>query len=127
MMRVVKVPGGFALGEKTAAQLAAQAKAAKRLGGVGSGPMSAHAFIAANGGLSRAVASDLGIEGNVRVGGRWLYARNGGMTIEQATEKLQEAGYINTDSHNDAYDIIRRSVQSPQYTPQGWEEIAEAE
>jgi alkylhydroperoxidase/carboxymuconolactone decarboxylase family protein YurZ len=127
MMRVVKVQGGFALAEKTPAQLAAQAKAAKRLGGVGSGPMSAHAFIAANGGLSREVASDLGIEGNVRVGGRWLYARNGGMTIEQATEKLLEAGYINTDSHNDAYDIIRRSVQSPQYTAQGWEEMAEAE
>ncbi|MFM8899152.1 MAG: hypothetical protein ACKOF9_04280 [Burkholderiales bacterium] len=127
-MRVVKVQGGFALADKTPAQLAAQAKAAKRLGGVGgSGPLSAHAFIAAHGGLSRSVASDLGIEGNVRVGSRWLYANNGGMTIEQATQKLLEAGYIGRDQHNDAYDIIRRSVSDPQYTPKGWEQIAQAE
>ncbi len=127
MMRVVKVDGGFGLTEKTPAQLAAQEQAAKRLGGVGRGPMSAHAFIASNGGLSRAVASDLGVEGNVRVGGRWLYASNGGMTIEQATEKLKGAGYINEDSHNAAFDIIRRSIQTPQYTAQGWEQLAQAE
>jgi hypothetical protein len=131
MMRVVSVPGGFALADKTPAQLAAEAKAAKRIRGMSTGnnaPMSVHEFIAAQGGLSRSVQSDLGIEGNVKIGNRWLYAGPGkGMTIEQATEKLVEAGYINDDSHNTAYDIIRRSVNDPQYTPEGWEQVAEAE
>ncbi len=131
-LRVVKVPGGFALADKTAAQLAAEAKAAKRIRGASTGntnaPMSVHEFIAAQGGMSRSEQSDLGIEGNVKIGNRWLYAGPGkGMTIEQATEKLMEAGYINDDSHNTAYDIIRRSINDPQYTPQGWEQVAEAE
>lgn len=131
-MRVVRVEGGFALADKTPAQLAAEAKAAKRIRGASTGntgaPMSVHEFIAAQGGLSRSVQSDLGIEGNVKIGNRWLYAGPGkGMTIEQATEKLMEAGYINDDSHNTAYDIIRRSINDPQYTPEGWEQVAESE
>lgn len=131
MMRVVKVEGGFALADKTPKQLAAEAKAAKRIRGATTGstaPQSVHEFIAAQGGLSRSVQADLGIEGNVKIGNRWLYAGPGkGMTIEQATEKLMEAGYINDDSHNTAYDIIRRSINDPQYTPEGWEQVAEAE
>ena len=131
-MRVVKVDGGFALAEKTDKQLAAEAKAAKRIAGMRTGtpgvPMSVHEFIASHGGLSRSVAPDLGIEGNVKVGNRWLYAGQGkGMTIEQATEKLIEAGYITDDNHNTAYDIIRRSVSDPQYTPDGWEHVAQAQ
>lgn len=131
MMRVVSVPGGFALADKTPAQLAAEAKAAKRIRGMSTGnnaPMAVHEFIAAQGGLSRSVQSDLGIEGNVKIGNRWLYAGPGkGMTIEQAAEKLKEAGYIDDELHNTAYDIIRRSVNEPQYTPEGWERIAESE
>lgn len=131
-MRVVKVDGGFALADKTPAQLAAEAKAAKRIRGASTGntgaPMSVHEFIAAQGGLSRSVQSDLGIEGNVKIGNRWLYAGPGkGLSIEQATEKLMEAGYINDDSHNTSYDIIRRSINDPQYTPEGWEQVAESE
>jgi hypothetical protein len=131
MMRVVSVPGGFALADKTPAQLAAEAKAAKRIRGMSTGnnaPMAVHEFIAAEGGLSRSVQSDLGIEGNVKIGNRWLYAGPGkGMTIEQAAEKLKEAGYIDDELHNTAYDIIRRSINEPQYTPEGWEQVAEAE
>lgn len=131
-MRVVKVDGGFALAEKTDKQLAAEAKAAKRIAGMRTGtpgvPMSVHEFIASHGGLSRSVAPDLGIERNVKVGNRWLYAGQGkGMSIEQATEKLVEAGYISNDDHNTAYDIIRRSVANPQYTPDGWEQVAQAQ
>lgn len=132
MMRVVSVPGGFALADKTPAQLAAEAKAAKRIRGASTGntgtPMAVHEFIAAEGGLSRSVQSDLGIEGNVKIGNRWLYAGPGkGMTIEQAAEKLKEAGYIDDELHNTAYDIIRRSINDPQYTPEGWEQVAESE
>lgn len=131
-MRVIKVDGGFALADKTPKQLAAEAKAAKRIRGASTGntgaPMSVHEFIAAQGGLSRSVQSDLGIEGNVKIGNRWLYAGPGkGMTIEQAAEKLKEAGYIDDELHNTAYDIIRRSINEPQYTPEGWEQVAEAE
>lgn len=131
MMRVIKVDGGFALADKTPAQLAAEAKAAKRIRGMSTGnnaPMSVHEFIAAEGGLSRSVQSDLGIERNVKIGNRWLYAGPGkGMTIEQAAEKLKEAGYIDDELHNTAYDIIRRSINDPQYTPEGWERVAEAQ
>lgn len=131
-MRVIKVDGGFALADKTPAQLAAEAKAAKRIRGASTGntgtPMSVHEFIAAQGGLSRSVQSDLGIEGNVKIGNRWLYAGPGkGMTIEQAAEKLKEAGYIDDELHNTAYDIIRRSINDPQYTAEGWEQVAEAQ
>lgn len=132
MMRVVQVEGGFALADKTPKQLAAEAKAAKRIRGASTGntgtPMAVHEFIAAEGGLSRSVQSDLGIEGNVKIGNRWLYAGPGkGMTIEQAAEKLKEAGYIDDELHNTAYDIIRRSINDPQYTPEGWEQVAESE
>jgi len=128
LMRVVKVRGGFALTDKTPAQLAAQEKASARLksGGFGSEPQSAHEFIAANGGLSRSEAPDLGVEGNPRVGRHFLFASQGrGMSIEHATEMLQQAGYIDNDSHNSAYDVIRRSLKEPQYSQAGWEDVAQ--
>jgi hypothetical protein len=134
MMRVKKVEGGFVLADKTPAQLAAEAKAAKRIRGANTEagsrgrPMAAHEFIASRGGMAPSERSDLGIEGNVKIGNRWLFAGAGkGMTIGQATEALQEAGYIKEDSHNAAYELIKRSVSNPQYTDEGWERIAELE
>ena len=134
MMRVKKVEGGFVLADKTPAQLAAEAKAAKRISGANTEagtrgrPMAAHEFIASRGGMAPSERSDLGIEGNVKIGNRWLFAGAGkGMTIAQATEALQEAGYLNEDSHNAAYDLIKRSVSNPQYTYEGWDRIAELE
>lgn len=131
-MRVVPVDGGFALADKTPAQLAAQAKAAKRLGvartGTADTPISAHEFIAAEGGISKDAAADLGIEGNVRIGNRYLYAGQGkGLSLEQAAEKLHQAGYIKAQDHNEALDIVRTSLQRPQYTAEGWERLAQAE
>lgn len=134
MMRVKKVEGGFVLADKTPAQLAAEAKAAKRISGANTEagtrgrPMAAHEFIASRGGMAPSERSDLGIEGNVKIGNRWLFAGAGkGMTIAQATEALQEAGYLNEDNHNAAYDLIKRSVSNPQYTYEGWDRIAELE
>jgi len=134
MMRVKQVAGGFVLADKTPAQLAAEEKAAKRIrsanaeAGSKGKPMAAHEFIASRGGMAPSERSDLGIEGNVKIGNRWLFAGAGkGMTIAQATEALQEAGYIKEDSHNAAYDLIKRSVSNPQYTDEGWEGIAELE
>mgnify|MGYP002136585342 CR=1 FL=1 len=93
---------------------AAQAKAARRMGSanvVPAGePVHAHGFIAAAGGLSKSVMSDAGFDKNVRVGNRYLFARNGGLTLEQATQKLIQDGYLpDGASHSQALDLIRRS------------------
>lgn len=118
------------LSGKTPAQLAAMERAAKRLRlpHTGSGPMSAHAFIAAEGGLSRAAMADTGFDANVRVGNRWLFAAPGkGLTLEQAAMKLAQAGYLPAENESDAADLIRRSMTQPQYTAEGWQALAEAE
>lgn len=130
--RVVKVDGGWALAEKTEAQLAAEAAAAKRLslGSTGTKglPEAAHQFIAGFGGLSKSEMADTGFDANVRVGSRWLFAAEGkGMSIERAAMLLKEAGYTQTEDHNEAYGVIQRSVTDPQYTPEGFERIAEIE
>lgn len=132
MMRVVSVDGGYALAEKTPAQLAAEVKAARRLSvaraGTAGMPIAAHEFIATNGGLSRDVAADLNIEGNPRIGNRTLYAGSGkGMSLERATEALSQAGYIEDGDQGAALDMIRRSLTQPQYTAEGWQQLAEAE
>jgi hypothetical protein len=98
-LRVVSADGGFALAPKTAAQLAAEEKAAKRLSlprtSEKGSPIPAHAFIASEGGLSREAMADSGFDRNVRVGNRTLFAAAGkGMTIEHATELLKEHGYL---------------------------------
>lgn len=132
-LRVVTHEGGFALAEKTAAQLAAQEIAAKRLRNANTSPagvpIPAHAFIAGEGGLSRDEMADSGFDKNMRVGNRTLFAGKGkGLTIEQATEKLIEHGYLPQGAlHNAAYDLIRKSVTTPQYTEDGWARIGEAE
>lgn len=118
------------LSGKTPAQLAAMERAAQRLRlpNTGSGPLSAHAFIAAEGGLSRAAMADTGFDANVRVGNRWLFAAQGkGLTLEQAAMKLAQAGYLPTENESDAADLIRRSLTQPQYTADGWQALAEAE
>lgn len=132
MMRVVSVDGGYALAEKTPAQLAAEAKAARRLSvaraGTAGMPIAAHEFIATNGGLSRDVAADLGVEGNPRIGNRTLYAARGkGMSLDRATEALSQAGYIEDGDQGAALHIIRRSMTQPQYTAERWQQLAEAE
>jgi ADP-Ribosyltransferase in polyvalent proteins/Type III restriction enzyme, res subunit/Methyltransferase small domain len=133
MMRVVSVKGGFALADKTPAQLAAHEAAGKRLGrtqiGQAGMPYAAHEFLASLGGLSQNTKADLGIDGNPRIGNRRLFAAAGrGLSIEEATAKLLEAGYISADDQNAAYNVIQRSVRGePQYTAEGFEHIAQME
>ena len=133
VMRVVRVEGGYALAEKTPAQLAAEVKAARRLRNPQTSPageaIPAHAMIAAEGGLAPAERADMGMEGNVSIGNRKLFAGVGkGLTIERATEKLIEDGYLPDDaSHQQARDLIKRSLNNPQYTPEGTERMAEKE
>ena len=133
MMRVVSVEGGYALAEKTPAQLAAEERASRRLRSPSTSapgePIPAHAFIAAAGGLNRAAAADLGVEGNPRIGNRTLFAGQGrGLSIEQATQMLIQDGYLSEGaSHNDAYALIKTSLTRPQYNADGYERIAEAE
>ncbi len=131
-MRVKRVEGGYVLVEKTPAQLAAQEKAAKRLSQPRTSPkgepIPAHSMIAAAGGLSKEVMADMGMGDNPKVGNRRLFAAAGGLTIEEATEKLVEDGYLQEGaSHSQAMDLIKRSLTNPQYTPEGTERMAEKE
>lgn len=132
-MRVVRATGGYALTEKTPAQLAAQEKAARRLRNPQTSPtgepIPAHAMIAAEGGLAGAERADMGMEGNVTVGNRKLFAGAGkGLSIERATEKLVEEGYLpDGATHDQARALIKRSITQPQYTAEGTERIADAE
>lgn len=131
MMRVVSTQGGYALTEKTPAQLAAQEKAAKRLRNPQTSapgePIPAHAMIAAAGGLASSTRADMGMQGNVQIGNRRLFAGEGkGLSIERATERLVEEGYLPEGaSHDNARDLIKRSLTKPQYNAEGYERLAE--
>ncbi len=133
MMRVVTVPGGYALAEKTPAQLAAEERASRRLRNPNTSapgePIPAHAFIAAAGGLSRVAAADIGVDGNPRIGNRTLFAGQGrGLSMEQATQMLIQDGYLSEGaSINDALALIKTSLARPQYNADGIERIAKAE
>lgn len=126
-MRVVRVGGGFALAPKTEAQLAAQKKAAERLQGAGGNQaLSAHELIAMNGGLAPNERAELGVEGNQRIGNKWLYAGQGkGMSIEDAAMLLNEYGYLDSTDHNAAYDLIRTSLKNPQYAMEDVDAMSE--
>ena len=131
MMRVVKVDGGYALAEKTPAQIAAMEKAAQRLRNANTSPagepIPAHSFIAAAGGMQAVTRNDMGVDGNPRVGNRRLFAGAGrGLSIEQATQMLIADGYLAEGaSQNDAYALIKKSLTQPQYNATGYEQMAE--
>lgn len=128
-LRSKKEGKGYVLVEKTPAQIAAQANAARRLGGVGvqGKPLSAHEFLASDGGLSLSTMADLGFDKNVRIGAKWLFTRTG-KTFEGMTEALQQNGYMDGTEQNTAIDLVKRSAKGqPQYTAEGWSRIAEAE
>ena len=133
MMRVVTVPGGYALAEKTPAQLAAEERASRRLRNPNTSargePIPAHAFIAAAGGLNRVAASDMGVDGNPRIGNRTLFAGQGrGLSMDQATQMLIQDGYLSEGATiNDALSLIKTSLTRPQYNADGIERIAQAE
>ena len=133
MMRVIRVDGGFALADKTQKQLDAQDKAARRLSSPQTSPrgqaIAAHSFIADAGGLAPGERADMAMQGNVRIGNRTLFAGTGkGLTIERATEKLIEDGYLPEGAgHDQARALIKRSLTNPQYTPEGTERMAQAE
>lgn len=134
-MRVLptKDKKGFILAPKTPKQIAADAAKAKRLGlaktSATGTPMSAHEYITSEGGLVKKEMSDLGMDKNVRVGNRFLFAGDGkGITMEEAYTKLQAAGYLGPDAtQNDARKMISESVKKPQYRPQDVEEMAKRE
>ncbi len=118
--------------EKTPAQIAAQARAAGRLAAGSTGdagmPQHAHGFLAREGGLSKETMSDLGFDKNHRIGSMWLFKANDGMTLERATEKLIEGGYLKEGaSHSDVISLVKKSITTPQYTAEGWDRIAQAE
>lgn len=129
-LKTIRSNGGFVLVEKSEAEIARAAKAARRLSQPSFGskglPMNAMEFIVSRGGLGKSEMADSGFDRNYRVGNRWLFSAAGGMSIERATEQLQEEGYLPPSAlHNDAYNLISRSQQTPQYTPEGWERIGE--
>ncbi len=132
-LRVQRVEGGYALREITEAEQTAMDAAAKRIrnGNTSAAgePIHAHGFIAGEGGLSPLDKPNMGIDKNVKIGNRWLYGAEGkGLSIEQATEKLKEHGYLPPEaSHDDARNLIKKSIQNPQYTAEGTEHMAARE
>jgi N12 class adenine-specific DNA methylase len=129
-MRVKPVKGGFVLRPQTEKEGLATQAAARRLGGAGQRgkPEAAHELLARKGGMSKDTMADLGFDANVRVGARWLFAGNGGMTLGQATEALQQEGFMEGTDDNQMIELIQRSAKfSPKYTPEGYERIAQAE
>lgn len=132
-MRVLptKDKKGFILAPKTPKQIAADEAKAKRLGlaktSATGTPMSAHEYITSEGGLAKAEMSDMNMDKNVRVGNRFLFAGEGkGLTMEQATEKLQQAGYLAEEKTlENARKMLSESVKKPQYRPQDVEEMAQ--
>ena len=127
-MRVVETPNGYVLSPKTDAQLAAEAKSKLGTPSVGKKgfPMSAHEFIVAEGGLNPRVAPDTNFPGtNPKVGNRTLFQTNG-LTLDQAGEKLAEAGYIPPEyTENDVLEILDKSFKTGAYTPEGYNQIGE--
>jgi hypothetical protein len=121
---------GFILAPKTPKQIAADEAKAKRLGlaktSATGTPMSAHEYITSEGGIVKTEMSDLGMDKNVRVGNRFLFAGDGkGLTMEEAYTKLQEAGYLGENAtQNDARNMITDSVKKPKYRPQDEEAMA---
>jgi hypothetical protein len=132
-LRVIATDGGYVLGEKSDAQMAAEERAGRRLGfprtGQAGYPIAAHELIADAGGMAPGERADMGMEGNVRIGNRSLFAGAGrGLTMERTIEKLIEEGYLPEDaSHQDARDLIKRSLTNPQYNADGWEQAAQME
>lgn len=131
-MRVLptKDKKGFILAPKTPKQIAADEAKAKRLSQAKTSatgtPMSAHEYITSEGGIVKTEMSDLGMDKNVRVGNRFLFAGDGkGLTMEEAYTKLQEAGYLGENAtQNDARNMITDSVKKPKYRPQDEEAMA---
>ena len=121
---------GFILAPKTPKQIAADEAKAKRLSQAKTSatgtPMSAHEYITSEGGIVKTEMSDLGMDKNVRVGNRFLFAGDGkGLTMEEAYTKLQEAGYLGENAtQNDARNMITESVKKPKYRPQDEEAMA---
>ena len=121
---------GFILAPKTPKQIAADEAKAKRLSQAKTSatgtPMSAHEYITSEGGIVKTEMSDLGMDKNVRVGNRFLFAGDGkGLTMEEAYTKLQEAGYLGENAtQNDARNMITDSVKKPKYRPQDEEAMA---
>ncbi|MBK7656940.1 MAG: hypothetical protein IPJ18_19865 [Betaproteobacteria bacterium] len=78
--------------------------------------------------MSKETMSDLGFDKNHRIGSMWLFRANDGMTLERATEKLIEGGYLKEGaSHSDVISLVKKSITTPQYTAEGWDRIAQAE
>jgi hypothetical protein len=126
-LTVIPRKDGFVLAEKTEKQIAADKIKTQRLKAGPQGVLSAHEFIASLGGLNKKEASEIdkdAVKSNIRVGNKYLYSDKG-MSIAEATEKLQEAGYIDSDSSNAGYQVIADSLVDPVYSINDADVIAE--
>ena len=126
-LRVLKSKDGFFLAEKTEKEIAADKIKAQRLQQPPEKILAAHEFIASLGGLNKKEASELDPDAakkNIRVGNKFFYSPKG-MTIAEAAEKLREAGYIESENSNEAYQILQDSIADPVYSIYDADAIAE--
>ena len=135
-MKIVRLPTSeYVLSPKTDAELAREQQSAKKLGAFQSGqakglPEAAHEYIISKGGFAPSEKSKLGLDiPNIRIGNKFLFSQQGGMTVARAAEYLREAGYIETEEENAVINAMEKTFKLNQriYTPEGYERIGEIE
>ena len=127
-MNIIPRKDGFVLAEKTEKDIAADQARAERLKAGPQGILSAHEFIASLGGLDKKEAPEIdqdSAKSNLRFGNKYLYAKKGGLTGAEAAAKLKQAGYIADEDNNSAYSVIAASLDSPVYSINDADAIAE--
>ena len=127
-MKVVAVKGGFALADKTEKDIANDRVRAKNLKSGPKGFLSAHAYIASLGGLNKNEAAELDPDAakrNIRVGGKYVYASKGGLSMGEVATALKQEGYIENEDNNEALRVLSESINSPVYSMRDADAIAE--
>lgn len=114
--------GSYVLSPKTEAEMAREGKTKIHLATAGAKgePIAAHEFIAGAGGLSFDTQPDVySRDENPKIGNRNLFQKNG-LSLDQAGEMLQQAGYFDnlpegeTYTENDVIEAITGKIYRPE-------------
>ena len=114
-MKMVKVAGKFVLSPKTQAELDREAKSQIGLPMTASGEpiIGAKAFVASRGGLHTDEMANMNYDKNEQVGNRPLFRPNG-FRMDQVTEALHQAGYIQNEDQAEARQAIATNAVKPE-------------
>ena len=114
-MKMIKVAGKFVLSPKTQAELDREAKSQIGLPMTASGEpiIGAKAFVASRGGLHTDEMANMNYDKNEQVGNRPLFRPNG-FRMDQVTEALHQAGYIQNEDQAEARQAIATNAVKPE-------------